>query len=57
MISWLWLVLALFVGTGAGIFLIALLAGGRDEWDYRQGYVEGHKEGFVDGLNQFDKVG
>ena len=61
MITWWWLILAFFAGTIAGVFMIALLAAGRDETAYRAGFVEGHKEGhtdgFKDGLKEFQHVG
>lgn len=61
MIHWGFLVLAVFVGTVAGVFLIALLAAGRAESAYRlglaAGYHEGHTAGFMDGLKELQKVG
>ena len=55
--SWWWLVLAFFAGTFVGLFLVALLAAGRDEIAYRAGFHEGHTEGFRDGVAKWQKVG
>ena len=57
MISYGWLVLAFFVGTVAGVFLLGLLAAGATESAYRAGFSEGHAEGFSDGLKELQKVG
>lgn len=61
MIYWAFLVLAFFVGTVAGVFLIALLSAGRDESAYRVGFSEGlhegHTAGYKHGLAEYRKVG
>lgn len=55
--SWGWLILAFFLGTVAGMFMIALLAAGGHESAYRAGFEEGHTEGYQDGLKELQKVG
>lgn len=61
MMHWGWLILAFFVGTVAGVFLVGLLAAGRDECCYRQGFcqglAEGHTAGFLDGIKELQRVG
>ena len=59
--SWGWLILAFFVGTGFGLFVIGLLAAGATESSYRAGFCEGHREGHTAGFNdclaEYQKVG
>ena len=57
MIYWAWLILAIFAGVVIGAFLIGMLAAARDEGAYRAGWVEGHREGFQDGLKEFGQAG
>jgi hypothetical protein len=45
-----WLFVGLFAGFG-------LLSAGHDEMRYRNGFVEGHTEGFQDGMKELGKVG
>ncbi len=57
MIHWAFLLLALFVGVFLGMLAIGCLAAGATESSYRNGFQEGHTEGFEDGLKEVGKVG
>jgi len=47
-----WLFVELFAGFGFG-----LLSAGHNEMCYRNGFVDGHTEGFRDGMKELGKVG
>jgi hypothetical protein len=57
MIHWGWLVVAVSAGAIVGMVMIGLMAAGASEYCYRQGFQEGHAEGFNDGVAQITKVG
>jgi len=50
MVNWLWLLAVGFGGFSLGIVALAIFASGRDEHFYRQGYFEGHEEGYKAGV-------
>ena len=50
MIHWVWLFVALFAGFG-------LLSADHDGMCCRNRFVEGHTEGFQDGMKELGKVG
>lgn len=57
MISWPWVLVAVFGGFGFGVFMMALLVAGANEHIYREGFTEGHTAGYQDGLKEFGKTG
>ena len=54
MVSWFWILLALFGGFVLGIIVLGVLSSNREEEAYRDGFREGHWEGFVDGIRNTD---
>ena len=54
MVSWFWILLALFGGFILGIIVLGVLSFGR-EWEedaYRDGFGDGYGEGFEDGYQE-----
>ena len=48
MVSWFWILLALFGGFVLGIIVLGVLSFGREEDAYRDGFGDGYREGFED---------
>jgi hypothetical protein len=57
MISWPWVLVVAFGGFILGVIGIAVLSAGRDDHFYRAGFLEGHREGFENGIKSIGGVG
>ena len=51
MVSWFWILLALFGGFVLGIIVLGILSFGREREEdaYRDGFGKGYRDGFGDG--------
>ena len=52
MVSWFWILLALFGGFVLGIIVLGILSSGREEDAYRDGFGKGYHDGFGDGYGE-----
>ena len=52
MVSWFWILLALFGGFVLGIIVLGVLSFGREEDAYRDGFGKGYRDGFGDGYQE-----